>query len=89
MGKNIREPTSSIELKEFVKGSIGEFNKEGKYEWSYDNLSTYTEDFQWTRVGIPAIVAGDGKGTTYYNMAYHSTMTAGNTCLWMRRDLMK
>ncbi len=71
-GEKYKGTNSSIELKEFVKGSIGEFNKEGKYEWSYDNLSTYTEDFQWTRVGIPAIVAGDGKGTAYYNMAYHS-----------------
>ena len=65
---------SAVELKSFVQESIGEFvENESKYEWSYQNTSTYTEDFQWSRVGIPAIVAGSGEGENYDNMGYHST----------------
>lgn len=72
-GETYMGTRSAVELKSFVKDSIGELNKESKYKWSYDNTSTYTEDFQWSLVGIPAIVAGEGKGVNYDNMGYHST----------------
>ncbi|MDO4868867.1 MAG: M28 family peptidase [Bacillota bacterium] len=64
---------TSVELKKFVKDSVEQLNEEQNYSWSYDNLSTYTEDFQWTRVGIPAISAGSGEGTKYDDIGYHST----------------
>ena len=64
---------SSVELKKFVKDSVGALNEESGFNWSYDNLSTYTEDFQWTRMGIPAISAGAGEGTKYDDVGYHST----------------
>lgn len=64
---------SSIELKSFAKSSIDELADSSKYTWKHQNLSTYTEDFQWTRMGIPAICAGDGDGTSYDDNGYHST----------------
>jgi len=64
---------SSIELKSFAKKSVDELADSSKYTWKHQNLSTYTEDFQWTRVGIPAICAGDGEGTSYDDNGYHST----------------
>ena len=64
---------STIELKPFVKESVGEIADSTKYKWKFTNLSTYTEDFQWTRMGIPAITAGDGAGTSYDDNGYHST----------------
>ena len=63
----------TIELKSFAKGSVDELAGTGKYKWKYTNLSTYTEDFQWTRMGIPAISAGDGDGEKYDAVGYHST----------------
>ena len=73
-GETYMGTRSAVELKSFVQESIGEFNEnESKYEWSYQNTSTYTEDFQWARMGIPAIVAGSGEGEDYDNMGYHST----------------
>ncbi|MGI6736278.1 MAG: M28 family peptidase [Anaerovoracaceae bacterium] len=72
-GEKYKGTRSSIELKPFIKDSIGEMNEESDSEWSYQNLSTYTEDFYWTRVGVPAITAGDGEGTNYDDMGYHST----------------
>ena len=63
----------SIELKSFAKKSVDELADSSKYTWKHQNLSTYTEDFQWTRVGIPAICAGDGEGTSYDDNGYHST----------------
>jgi len=64
---------SSTELIPFVKESVGELSGESKYEWSFDTVSTYTEDFQWTLLGIPSIVAAEGEGVNYHNMGYHST----------------
>ncbi|MBR0455482.1 MAG: M20/M25/M40 family metallo-hydrolase [Firmicutes bacterium] len=64
---------TTIELKPFVKKSVGEIADTTKYNWKFTNLSTYTEDFQWTRMGIPAISAGDGDGTSYDDTGYHST----------------
>lgn len=64
---------TSIELKKFVKDSVGALNEAQDYSWSYNNLSTYTEDFMWTRQGIPAISAGSGEGTKYDDLGYHST----------------
>lgn len=63
---------SAVELVSFIEDSVGELNEKSKYEWSYDKTSTYTEDFYWARVGIPAIVAGEGDGENYDNMGYHS-----------------
>ena len=64
---------SSIELKGFTKNSVQELSDTSKFEWAFQNLSTYTEDFQWTRQGIPSIVAGDGNGASYDANGYHST----------------
>ncbi|MGX8774341.1 MAG: M20/M25/M40 family metallo-hydrolase [Bacillota bacterium] len=63
----------STELKGFAKKSIGELAGSSKYEWKHGDLSTYTEDFMWTRKGIPAICAGDGDETKYDDVGYHST----------------
>lgn len=72
-GEKYMGTRSATELIPFIKESIGDLNKKSKYKWSYDETSTYTEDFQWARMGIPAIVAGEGKGVNYDNMGYHST----------------
>lgn len=61
------------ELKKFVKNSVGDMNKAGKYDWSYNPPSTGTEDFMWARKGIPAIVCADGDSTNYDDRAYHSS----------------
>lgn len=72
-GETCAGTRSAIELKAFVQESIGGLNEESPYEWTYDLTSTYTEDFQWARVGIPAIVCGSGEGTVYDDTGYHST----------------
>ena len=72
-GEKYKGTRSSVELKAFVEECLKEHNAASGYEWSYDDLSTYTEDFQWTRVGIPAIVAGSGEGTKYDDVGYHSS----------------
>lgn len=64
---------SSIELDQFVRDSVRELNGASGYSWSYDDLSTGTEDFPWTKVGIPAISAGSGEGSKYDDIGYHST----------------
>lgn len=64
---------SSDEFVTFIKESVGDLNKESKYEWSYAQLTTGTEDFMWTLCGIPSIVAGEGEGTVYDAKGYHST----------------
>lgn len=61
------------ELMDFVKNSIGEISEESVYEWSFGKNDVGTEDFQWTRMGIPSIVAGSGEGTAYDDMGYHSS----------------
>ena len=71
-GATSKGTNCSIELKEFAKNSIGELADSSKFKWKHQNLSTYTEDFQWTRVGIPAICAGDGDSTNYEDTGYHS-----------------
>lgn len=72
-GEEYSGTMSTIELKKFVKDSVGALNEAQKYQWSYEDLSAYTEDFMWTRVGIPAISAGFGEGTKYEDTGYHST----------------
>lgn len=72
-GETFAGTRSAVELKDFVADSIGEFGDDTVYEWSFDKTSVYTEDFQWAREGIPAIVAGSGEGTKYDDMGYHST----------------
>ena len=72
-GEKYKGTRSSDELISFVENSIGEMNETSAYEWSYEGLSTYTEDFYWTRLGVPAISAGDGEGTVYDSRAYHSS----------------
>ena len=64
---------SAVELKAFVEASVGENADNTKYEWSFDNPGTGTEDFFWQLQGIPAIVAGEGEGEVYYGAAYHSS----------------
>ncbi len=64
---------TTSELKPFVEQSLGEIIGDSKYEWTHFNNSTGTEDFHWARIGIPSIVAGEGEGTAYDDMGYHST----------------
>ncbi len=71
-GETYMGTRSAVELMSFIEESIGELNESSKYRWSYDKTSTYTEDFYWSRMGIPAIVAGSGEGDNYDNMGYHS-----------------
>lgn len=72
-GENCKGTMSNDELYDFILESVGQMNEASETEWSYDGLSTYTEDFQWTRMGIPAISAGDGEGGKYDAVGYHST----------------
>jgi len=72
-GEENKGTRSSIELKAFAKNSVEELSDSTVFKWAFQGLSTYTEDFQWTRQGIPAIVAGDGNGTSYDDNGYHST----------------
>jgi len=63
----------STELAAFAKNSAGELGEDLVYKWETTSpASTYTEDFMWTRMGIPSIVAGDGIDGTYDAVAYHS-----------------
>ena len=62
-----------MELQDFVKESIGENADATKYEWSFNDPSTGTEDFFWQLQGIPAIVAGEGEESVYFDNCYHST----------------
>jgi len=65
---------TSFELNDFVKKSVSGLNKDSQYTWKYTSpASTGTEDFMWTRMGIPSIVAGEGGGEVYYSKCYHST----------------
>ena len=61
------------ELMGFAENSIGEISEDSVYEWSFGKNDVGTEDFQWTRLGIPSLVAGSGEGTTYDDMGYHSS----------------
>ena len=72
-GETCAGTRSAVELMGFVKESIGGLNEESPYNWTYDTNSTGTEDFQWTLMGIPSIVAGSGEGTVYDDKGYHST----------------
>ncbi|HZK02218.1 MAG TPA: M20/M25/M40 family metallo-hydrolase [Anaerovoracaceae bacterium] len=71
-GETYMGTRSAVELMSFIKESIGELNSNSDYEWSYKKTSTYTEDFYWSRLGVPAIVAGSGEGEIYNNTGYHS-----------------
>lgn len=64
---------TSTELQGFVEGSLEEIIDSSKYEWYHSGPSTGTEDFHWTRMGIPSIVAAFGEGTVYDDKGYHST----------------
>lgn len=71
-GEKYMGTRSAVELKSFTEKSVGQLSEDSIYEWSFYKTSTYTEDFQWAREGIPAIVAGSGEGTKYDDMGYHS-----------------
>lgn len=64
---------SAVELKAFVEQSLNENADNTIYEWSLKNPSTGTEEFYWQLKGIPAIVAGEGETSIYFDTAYHST----------------
>ena len=72
-GETYTGVNSAVELKDFVKESVGENADATKYEWSFNNPSTGTEDFFWQLQGIPAIVAGEGEESVYFDNCYHST----------------
>lgn len=72
-GETYAGTRSAVELMDFVSASVGEISDKSQYEWSFDKTSVYTEDFQWSRMGIPAIVAGPGEGVNYDEAGYHST----------------
>lgn len=72
-GEEYAGTRSAVELIDFVSQSVGELSDDSNYQWTFEKTSTYTEDFQWSRVGIPAIVAGSGEGHQYSNTGYHST----------------
>lgn len=72
-GETYAGTRSAVELMDFVSASVGEISDKSQYEWSFDKTSVYTEDFQWSRMGIPAIVAGPGEGVVYDEAGYHST----------------
>ncbi len=72
-GETYAGARSVIELNEFVKASVAENADNTVYEWSFGTPGTSTEDFQWTRQGIPSIVAGSGDGAVYDDIGYHSS----------------
>lgn len=72
-GETYAGVNSAIELRDFVKESFGENADSTKYEWSFNDPSTGTEDFMWQLQGIPAIVAGEGEESVYFDNCYHST----------------
>lgn len=72
-GETCAGTRSAVELMGFVENSIGEIAEDTVYDWSHEKTSVYTEDFQWARQGVPAIVAGSGDGSKYDDMGYHST----------------
>lgn len=72
-GETYNGVNASVELQAFVEQSLNENAENSKYEWSIGGPSTGTEDFQWQRMGIPAIVAGEGEGVIYFDTCYHST----------------
>lgn len=59
------------ELSSFVKSKTKELTEEKGYKLKVSSpTTTYTEDFMWQRMGIPAVVAGDS--TLYDKECYHS-----------------
>ena len=72
-GETCSGVNSSVELQAFVEESLNENADNTKYEWTIGGPSTGTEDFMWQRMGIPAIVAGEGDGEIYFASCYHST----------------
>ena len=72
-GETYAGTRSAVELMKFAEASVSENADNTVYEWSFNKTSTYTEDFQWAREGIPAIVAGEGEGTLYDETGYHSS----------------
>jgi len=72
-GETYNGVNASVELQAFVEQSLNENAENSKYEWSIGGPSTGTEDFQWQRMGIPAIVAGEGEGVIYFDTCYHSS----------------
>lgn len=72
-GETYTGVNSAVELRDFVKESINENADNTKYEWSFNDPSTGTEDFMWQLQGIPAVVAGEGESSVYFDNCYHST----------------
>lgn len=67
--------STSHEILDFVKKSGKAVTRDSGYDWSYKSpAGTGTEDFQWTAVGIPSIVATHGEECIYYDGMYHSNM---------------
>lgn len=67
--------STSHEILDFVKKSGKAVTKDSGYDWIYKSpAGTGTEDFQWTAVGIPSIVATHGEECFYYDGMYHSNM---------------
>ena len=63
---------SSVELRDFLKDSMKDVITNFP-NWSYGNVTVNTEDFYWTRVGIPSISAGTMEENNYDKTGYHST----------------
>ena len=72
-GETYNGVNAAVELQAFVQQSLDENADNTKYEWSIGGPSTGTEDFMWQRMGIPAIVAGEGDAEIYFANCYHST----------------
>lgn len=67
--------STSHEILDFVKKSGKAVTDDSGYDWVYRSpAGTGTEDFQWTAVGIPSIVATHGEECIYYDGMYHSNM---------------
>jgi len=70
-GETVNGVMTSIELRDFAKDTFGDFEKEFP-DWKYYSLTTGTEDFYWTRVGIPSISAGANEDAVYDAVGYHT-----------------
>lgn len=78
---------SSIELRDFAKSVFSDFESEFP-SWEYEKLTTGTEDFYWTRVGIPAISAGSRETTHYDDVGYHTNFD-NSKALPLDKDMLQ
>lgn len=64
----------SHELATFAEESYGSVKDLSELEcWVESPGNTYTEDFGWTRLGIPSIIASHSDPGIYYDMGYHTS----------------